>query len=977
MFKSLKQYARAIVLVRKPGSRRARGLRPTLECLEDRYVPSTFTVVNTHDSGTGSFREAILDSNAHPAASGANLIDFHLPSNSTFELLPHSAYPAITSPVVINGMTSAGTVVVVGNDAPNANGLVIDASGCTIESIGIGGFAGFGILINSNNNVVKGTSVGMLGGVDPNGTGIVIDGGGYNTIGGTTAAAADVIADNFDSGIVIESGWGNQIEGSFIGASAKSQAEGNGLDGVKIEGAGAQENVVGGAGAGAGNVISSNGAEGVVIISGAMDNTVAGNYIGTNLGGTSDSHLGNAGDGVYIGSGATENFIGTSTATTEGQTLGVGNVISGNGKYGVEITGTGTQLNVLVSNEIGTNKNGTAALGNSLGGVLIHGGASQNLVGGLSPELGNFISGNNGQGVNISGKGTSGNYIVNDRIGSTSDGTAALPNHSYNVVIGAGATGNFIGVPGAGNLISGDAHYAGVYILNLGTSQNLVQGNLIGTNADETAALKNYIGVAIAAGATTNTIGGSAAGDGNVISGNAQQGVLITGTGTNGNLVEGNQIGTNAGATIVLKNLVGVTISAGAERNTIGGTPAGDGNVISGNTQQGILITDAGTTGNVVEGNEIGTNQAGMSAIPNGFSGVAIANGASRNTVGGTSQAAGNIISGNTNDGIDIAGVGTDKNVVEENLIGTNALGTGALGNAYHGVIIRSGAANNTVGGGNVISGNAQEGVVLDGVGTTGNVVQNNLIGLNINGNGAVGNLHCGVFICLGASANSVDANFISGNGGDGVCIINANTEDNAIHGNYIGVEEDKVTPLANNYGVFIAKGSNNNIIGGPGNGNTIADNTHAGVAVTDKGSVDNTISQNSIYGNGGLGIDLGNMGAQSVNSPGGPHSGPNAMQNYPVLTNINVSGSSDVLNGTLNSTPNTSFTIEFFSSPSGDQGKNYLGSVSVATNSSGNATFMFTFTPSSANPYLTATATDANGNASEFSVGLGLPAGA
>jgi titin len=908
MFLSLRHFARSAKLFRRPQTKRLRTLHPSLELLEDRLVPTTFTVTNTHDSGTNSLRQAILNSNAHPGTSGPNLIDFDLPTNSNGEIVPNSALPAITSPVVINGIPVGGPLVVlIGNNTGQSNGLTLDASGCTIESMEIGGFASAGILVNSSNNLIEGNSLGELGGPDPNGTGIVIE-GSNNTIGGTTAAAANVVTLNIDSGIVIESGQHNQIEGNFIGVNSKGQSEGNGLDGVKIEGAASQNNIVGGIVAGTANVISCNDGVGVGIITDATANTVEGNFIGTNLGGTSDSHLGNQEDGVYIGSGANDNFIGNTITGIEGKLVGIGNVISGNGEYGVEITGAGTETNLLISNEIGTNAGGTAALGNKLGGVLIHGGATDNLIGGGTLNLANFISGNDSQGVVISGKGTTGNIVENNRIGTTMDGTKALPNLTYGAMIEAGATGNFIGVAGGGNLISGNTNHSGVYIADAGTSHNTVAGNLIGTNVNDNGPLKN---------------------------------------------------------------LVGVTIGAGATDNTIGGAAAGDANVISGNADEGVIITDTDTNGNVLEGNDIGTDLTGTMAIPNGDSGVAIENAASANTIGGTSQASANIISGNTDDGIHITGTGTDKNVVAENLIGTDSSGTVALANGAIGVLINGGASDNTVGDGNVISGNTLDGVRLEGAGSKGNNIQYNLIGLNSSGTGALPNKEDGVHFDEGAAANGVYNNVISGNTYNGIYLTGATTEDNGFHGNLIGTEADGVTPLPNSYGVFIEGSSNNNVIGGPNSGNTIADNTHAGIAITGNGSVSNTISRNSIYGNGTVGIDLGDTGVQSINTSGGPHTGPNHLQNYPVLTSITVSGTSDVLHGTLNGAKMSSFTIEVFSSPSGDQGETYLGTVNVGTDNHGNASFTFTFNPSAASPYLTATATDVNGNTSEFSAPL------
>ena len=127
MFLSLRHFARSAKLFRRPQTKRLRTLHPSLELLEDRLVPTTFTVTNTHDSGTNSLRQAILNSNAHPGTSGPNLIDFDLPTNSNGEIVPNSALPAITSPVVINGIPVGGPLVVlIGNNTGQSNGLTLE-----------------------------------------------------------------------------------------------------------------------------------------------------------------------------------------------------------------------------------------------------------------------------------------------------------------------------------------------------------------------------------------------------------------------------------------------------------------------------------------------------------------------------------------------------------------------------------------------------------------------------------------------------------------------------------------------------------------------------------------------------------------------------------------------------------------------------------------------------------------------------------
>ena len=282
----------------------------------------------------------------------------------------------------------------------------------------------------------------------------------------------------------------------------------------------------------------------------------------------------------------------------------------------------------------------------------------------------------------------------------------------------------------------------------LDSSDDLIQGNTIG--GPTAAGQENRYGIFMVAGnntiggAVANTIGGTGAGPGNVISGNEAAGVVITGASTGGNLVEGNFIGTeSAGNNTIGKGVAGVLINAGAVNNTIGGTGAGAENVISDNKAEGVLISGAGTSGNLVQGNYIGTNPTGTRALSN-QDGVLIQAGAVNNTIGGavastiggTGAGARNVISGNRSVGVAIAGAGTGGNVVEGNFIGTQAGGTGPLGNGSAGILINRGATSNTVGGtvpgtGNVIAYNMQAGVRVGGLATAGASILGNSIFAN------------------------------------------------------------------------------------------------------------------------------------------------------------------------------------------------------------------------------------------------------
>ena len=163
---------------------------------------------------------------------------------------------------------------------------------------------------------------------------------------------------------------------------------------------------------------------------------------------------------------------------------------------------------------------------------------------------------------------------------------------------------------------------------------------------------------------------------------------------------------------------------SGATANTVGGTSAGAGNLIAGNTEEGLGISSA--TNNVVVGNLIGINASGTVALGNGWFGVAIYGPATGNIIGGTIAAARNVISGNALGGVHITLAGATGNTVEGNYIGTDITGTLALPNA-DGVVIDTGASGNTIGGtttlpgtgaGNLISGNTTYGVEITGSGT-------------------------------------------------------------------------------------------------------------------------------------------------------------------------------------------------------------------------------------------------------------------
>jgi hypothetical protein len=204
---------------------------------------------------------------------------------------------------------------------------------------------------------------------------------------------------------------------------------------------------------------------------------------------------------------------------------------------------------------------------------------------------------------------------------------------------------------------------------------NLIEGNFIGTNSAGDGGLGNGAGgvVMLTKAASNNTIGGRSGGTRNVISGNGGEGVLVAGTGTTHNLVEGNLIGLSPSGTTGLPNKNGVVIQAGAGNDTL------TRNVISGNSGDGVVVHGTGTSGNFVQGNLIGTNSSG-DALGNGGDGVLIDGGARANTIGGTVATQADTIAFNLGGGVLLSGAMTVGNPLLGNVIlssGPNRSGPG------------------------------------------------------------------------------------------------------------------------------------------------------------------------------------------------------------------------------------------------------------------------------------------------------------
>jgi hypothetical protein len=500
-----------------------------------------------------------------------------------------------------------------------------------------------------------------------------------------------------------------------------------------------------------------------------------------------------------------------------------------------------------------------------------------------------------------------------------------------------------------------------------------LEGNFVGTDPTGAVAKGNHdTGILIGwhVQSNGNTIGGTAAASRNVISGNRSVNLFINGC--DGNVVEGNFIGTDASGTVSLSNTAGfrsgVWVLAG-NNNIIGGTTSNARNLISGNSGgngNGVEVNNfPGVGGNQLLGNYIGTDITGTSAVPNQ---IGINSSASLTT--SPIQVSGNLISGNTNIGLSMVGPGHDGGIAQGNKIGTDAPGLLAIGNGT-GVVLNAGA---TLGGPtdaarNTVSGNLGDNVfVING----GNVVQGNYIGTDKNGNAALGTKGSQGVNVVNSQGDQIIGNVIA-NGQTGIRISGPSTSGIVVKGNSIGIGVDGHTPVPNGIGVALSGGTTNNTIGAiaDGEGNTIAFNTGTGIDVS--GGTGNAIRGNSIFANVGPGIVMGN--------------GANNNQAAPVLASANA-GVVTRIAGTLNGNANTTYGLDFFASevadPSGHgEGQYYLGTATVTTDQTGYARFT---TDLSANAVpagvvpagwsISATATDSDGNSSEFCLNVSAGAG-
>ena len=427
---------------------------------------------------------------------------------------------------------------------------------------------------------------------------------------------------------------------------------------------------------------------------------------------------------------------------------------------------------------------------------------------------------------------------------------------------------------------------------------------------------------------------------------------IIASTGSSGNVVEGNLVGTNADGTSALGNS-GTGIVAGL------GTSRIADNVVSGNGEAGV---DAGGGPMRIEGNHIGTNAAGDAIIANDGTGLQTFDLHSTSVIGGPADTQRNVVSGNAGHGMEVAGVGVQ---VLNNFVGSDASGTRDFGNVDDGIIISTSS--------DVVVGNASDGNLVFGNGGAGVRVQGQRT--IVRGNRIEANGGDGVRGACCYNESTTDGNVVSGNGGWGIDLPALGTTTHFVRSNQITANVDGGA----NIGVR-ALVEDNEISGNDGAGlrihaasdsavNRNAISGNAGDGVTIASGMRNALSANSITGNSDLGIDLVDNGV-TLNDATDADSGVNALQNFPVVTLARGL----TVEGTLRSRPSATYTIELFWNATCDvpsdhgEGSRLVGSTSVTTNAAGDAGFAATLAAPLEPGVVTSTATDALGNTSELS---------
>ncbi len=559
-------------------------------------VGRALLVTNTNDSGAGSLRQAILDSNAD--SGDVDRISFNILGAGLHTIAPSTALPAMTQPAIIDGTTQpgfAGTPIIElsgANIATTVAGLAVNSpSGGAIKGLVVNRFRGAGITVSGPGITISGNYVGTTtSGTAAAGNfyGISLLDSSNNVIGGATAGTGNLISGNTSVGIVVTKSGGsgsnnNQIVGNLIGTDVTGTLPVPNATGVDIFDS--SNNRIGGTTAPERNVVSGNTQNGVTIEGNATGTLVQGNYVGTTAGG--DQILANGGAGISIASPG---------VTIGGTTSGAGNAISGNNGGGI-VVDTASSNALVQGNTIGPNAALTAVLGNQSNGVFIRSSISGTTIGGTAAGAGNVIAGSSSP-TSASAARTHDSGQHDQHQSGRNGELVTRERRNQPGVNGIEYTDRWQRHWRAQRDHRDDRELHGKRGVRRRHEQ-LDRGELHGVNAAGAASVGNGgAGVGFDAAAQSNFVGDFTTGTGNVIAGSFFNGVSVSGI---NNSVLSNRIGTNAAGTVAIPNgtggaFGGVIVNAGA-RGTLVGFINNAGNLIWATTPTASswTATDAGS----------------------------------------------------------------------------------------------------------------------------------------------------------------------------------------------------------------------------------------------------------------------------------------------------------------------------------------------------------------------------------------------
>lgn len=613
-----------------------------------------YRVTTTADSGEGSFRQAILDANAAMNGTATELIGFSLPGDPPYVIELLSPLPAISDTVLILGGSQPGyagepLIVLDGSQSQEeTNGLTVTGNDVLIRDLYFQHFTGHGIaFINSSGGEVRSVRIGLetdgstIAGIA--GAGIYLENTSNTVINPFGTGPEVVIAGAGQAGVLMTGAetTGNELHAALIGTDVTGLVEaGSQTVGIELSD-GANGNFIGRAGSQGYKLIAVGSDVGVLVHDGASDNVIRRTVVGLGLGASAPLPNGvgilvndgpgtrlegnvvgsNLGDGIRIESVSSagivlfDNRVGTGLdlslerpngrhgiyIESPGVTLRENTTVFNVGN-GVHIEGTDASNTILTNNKIGVSGLFSLEVRPNQGDGIRIVDAPSAIIGYAHKDSTNYIEGNLGSGIHISGTEAvgvqiHGNHIAGNQYGILVDGTPSTQIGGSEIA--------------AGNDIFGNES-AGIYLKGSATSGTVVQGNQIGIHAN--FELANEVGIKIE-NAPQTIVGGVSELSANHIASNTTYGIVVEGAGVTGTTVQGNLIGPDEDIRCELgvdwpgNQSGGIFLAGGAGNVVIGGTEEGEGNHILCNAGPGIGIHETAGEGITVSGNAIHKNR--------------------------------------------------------------------------------------------------------------------------------------------------------------------------------------------------------------------------------------------------------------------------------------------------------------------------------------------------------------------------------